>query len=94
MFHNLDIFFNVPRAFDEKLDSPKTPELDETKDLSREEADNKRFLPLEIYKRQLNRVFSLYAQGRTKYTDACKSRTVAVPAKQVGMPGTVAIRRV
>ena len=69
------------RSFDEKLDSLKTPELDETKVPSKEEAEKKRSLPLEIYKRQLNRVFTVRTQGGAKYTDNCKSRTV--PGKQV-----------
>lgn len=75
------IYFFVLRSFDEKLDSLKTPELDETKDPSKEEAEKKRILPLETYKRQLNREFGLRTQRGAKYADNCKSRTV--PVKQV-----------
>jgi len=62
------------------LDSLKTPELDVIKDQTNREAEKKPLLPLETYKKQLNRVFALM-QGEAKYKDICKSRTGA--AKQV-----------
>ncbi|XP_068672109.1 tetratricopeptide repeat protein 17-like [Montipora foliosa] len=71
--------------FDEKLDSLKTPELEEDKDPSREERKRVHSLPLEVYKRQLKRIFSLYTRGRTKSTDACKSRDVSAKQESVAL---------
>ena len=73
--------FVFSRDFYEKLDRLKTPELDETLDPSREETERKHSLPLDLYKRQLNRVFSIYTKGRTINWDTCKARDAT--AKQV-----------
>lgn len=65
--------------FDERLDSLKTPELDEPKETNSEEAERKHSLPLETYKRHLNRLYVL-TEGVPKNPDFCKSRSV--PVKQ------------
>ncbi|KAJ7373719.1 Tetratricopeptide repeat protein 17 [Desmophyllum pertusum] len=66
-------------VFDERLDSLKTPELDEPKESSSAEADKKHSLPLETYKRQLDRLYVL-TDRIPKNPDTCKSRSV--PVKQ------------
>ncbi|XP_074638202.1 tetratricopeptide repeat protein 17-like [Acropora palmata] len=66
--------------FYEQLDRLKTPELDETLDPSREEREKKPSLPQDLYKRQLNRMFSIYTKGRIINWDTCKTRDPA--AKQ------------
>ena len=75
------VFCFFSRDFYEQLDRLKTPELDETLDPSREEREKKPSLPLDLYKRQLNRVFSIYTKGRIINWDTCKTRDPA--AKQV-----------
>ncbi|XP_078355150.1 uncharacterized protein LOC144639722, partial [Oculina patagonica] len=66
-------------VFDERMDSLKTPELDEPKESNSEGAERKHSLPLETYKRQLNRLYVL-TEGMPKNPDFCKSRSV--PVKQ------------
>ncbi|XP_078346607.1 tetratricopeptide repeat protein 17-like [Oculina patagonica] len=66
-------------VFDERMDSLKTPELDEPKESNSEGAERKHSLPLETYKRQLNRLYVL-TEGVPKNPDFCKSRSV--PVKQ------------
>lgn len=66
--------------FDERLDSLTTPELDEPKESNSEAAEKKLTLPLETFKRQLNRLY-LLTDGLPKNPDTCKSRSV--PVKQV-----------
>ena len=73
------IVFCPHRAFDERLDYPGTPELDDLKESKGEEAEKKHLLPLETFKKQLNR-FYLLTEGLPKSPDACKSRSV--PVKQ------------
>ena len=67
------------RAFDEKLDCLETPELDDPKASNNEEAEKKHFLPLETYKKQLNRLY-LLTESLPENPDTCKSRSV--PVKQ------------
>ena len=62
--------------FDERLDSLTTPELDELKQSNSEAADKKLALPLETFKRQLNRLYLL--TGLPKNPGVCKSRSVPV----------------
>ena len=65
------------RVFDERLDSLTTPELDEPKESNSEAAEKKLALPLETFKRQLNRLY-LLTEGLPRNPDACKSRSVPV----------------
>lgn len=67
------------RAFDERLDFHGTPELDDSKEFKNEEAEKKELLPLETFKKQLNRLY-LLTEGLPKNPDSCKSRSV--PVKQ------------
>lgn len=65
------------RVFDERLDSLTTPELDEPKESNSEADEKKLALPLETFKRQLNRLY-LLTEGLPRNPDACKSRSVPV----------------
>ena len=80
------------RAFDERLDFHGTPELDDSKEFKNEEAEKKELLPLETFKKQLNRLY-LLTEGLPKNPDSCKSRSVPVKQARSSFSFSAAINR-